>query len=171
MSPAGTSRAPARSAGTMCSAASTSLATPAGSAANTPRSATPSWASPGASATGCDRSSSADAELIAHLADLAVDEVDFEHVLRRPDPPDRGMAFRIKDLGSVVAVFVRRDIAVIAVDREGQPVRAAAAAQRQRLLHDRGHRISHIPDIDVRIAWGAALPDLVLIGCPADSVH
>src|SRR5712691_11383341 len=140
MSPAVTNRALARSAGTMSSAASTSLATPAGSAANTPRSAIPPRASPGASATGCDRSSAADAELIAHLADLAVGEIDLEHVLRRADQAHRDMAARIEDLGAVVAVFVRRDIAEVALDGEGQPVRAAAAAQIQRLLHDRGHR-------------------------------
>src|SRR5256885_13097662 len=81
------------------------------------------------------------------------------------------MRASIENLCPVVAALVRRTLAVIAPDREGQPVRAAAAAQRPCLFEDGRHRLAHVPDIDMRVLPIAALPDLALIGGPADAVH
>src|SRR5216684_4677777 len=114
---------------------------------------------------------SSDPELIADPADLAVGEIDFQHILRRADRADRGVAADVEDFGSVVAVFDRRDVAVIAVDRKGQPVRSASTVQPQWFFQDRRNRIPHIPDEDARVARAAAVPDLAFVGGPADPVQ
>jgi hypothetical protein len=112
-----------------------------------------------------------DAVLVARRGDLAVRKVDFEQILRRADRPDRGMRVGVENFGLVSAVLVGRDITIIALDREGQPVRAAPAAQGQRLFQHRRHRRPHVPDVDVRVGCRAALPDLAFIGRPADAVR
>src|SRR5204862_4944789 len=38
-------------------------------------------------------------------------------------------------------------------------------------FEDGRHRLAHVPDIDMRVLPIAALPDLALIGRPADPVH
>src|ERR1700739_962398 len=81
------------------------------------------------------------------------------------------MGAGIEDFGSIRAVFVGRDIPVVALYVEGQPVRSAAAAQRQPVLQDRGHRITHIPDVDMRVAPAATLPYLGLVRRPPDPVQ
>src|SRR5580693_1675487 len=81
------------------------------------------------------------------------------------------MGAGIEDFGSIRAAFVGGDITVVALYIEGQPVRSATAAQRQSILQNRGHRIMHIPDVDVRVTPSATLPDLSLVGRPADAVQ
>src|SRR5690348_14905582 len=88
----------------------------------------------------------ADAVLVANPGDLAIGKIDLEHVFRRADHADRGVAAGVEDFGRVGAVLARRDITIAAVDVEGQPVRPAAAAQAQLVLQNRGHRIAHVPD-------------------------
>ena len=72
---------------------------------------------------GCLRGLSAsNPVLIAHSADLAFCEVDFDHVLGRPDNAHKSVGAGIEDFGSIAAVFVGRNIGVIAFYIEGQPV-------------------------------------------------
>ena len=79
---------------------------------------------------GCLRGLSApNPVLIAHAADLAFCEVDFDHVLGRPDNADRSVGADIEDFGSIAAVFVGRNIGVIAFYIEGQPMRSPIAFQ------------------------------------------
>src|ERR671938_500001 len=70
-----------------------------------------------------------------------------------------------------LTVLVWRDIGIIPLYIERQPVRSATAAQRQSFLQDRSHWIRHVPNINVRIAPGAALPYFPLVGRPADSMQ
>src|SRR6516225_6440648 len=115
--------------------------------------------------------SAANPELVAYSADLTVHELDREHVLGRPDNPERGVGMGVKDFGTVAAVFAGPDIAVIACCIKGQPVRSATAFQCQSLFENRGHRIIHCPDINMRIIPAAALPHLFLIGGPTNPVQ
>src|SRR5215472_932643 len=73
----------------------------------------------------------ADPELVADPADPAVHELDCDHVLGGADDAKRGVGAGIKDFGAVAAVFVRRDVTVIALYIKSHPMRAAAALQRQ----------------------------------------
>src|SRR5262249_21166260 len=100
--------------------------------------------------------SAANPELVAYPAGFAVPELDCDHVLGRPDNPERGVGIGVKDFGAVAAAFAGRDIAVIACCIEGQPVRSAAAFQCQSLFENRGHRIIHCPDINMRVIPAAA---------------
>src|SRR5215469_6870434 len=81
------------------------------------------------------------------------------------------MSVGVKDLGSVGAVFAGRHIAVISLYVEGQPVRSVAASQGQPLSHDGSHWIGHTPDVNARVIPRAVLPDLALIGGPADPMQ
>jgi hypothetical protein len=60
--------------------------------------------------------------LITHSIDLAVCKVDLDHVLGGSDEADGGVGTGIEDFGSVTAVFVGRDITIIALYIEGQPM-------------------------------------------------
>src|SRR5215469_1032027 len=75
--------------------------------------------------------SAANPELVAYPADLAVHELDCDHVLAGPDDPERGVGAGVKDFGAVAAAFAGRDVTVIACYIEGQPVRSATAFQCQ----------------------------------------
>src|SRR5215472_8039473 len=112
-----------------------------------------------------------EAVLIAHPLCLPVFKVNLQHIFAGADYTDRSMRSGIEDFGPVVAVLIRCNVGVIALDRKGQPVGAMAAAQGSGLLEDRSHRIAHVPDIDMRISPITALPDFGLVGRPADPVH
>ena len=73
----------------------------------------------------------ADPVLVADFANLAVREVHREHVLRRPNRAERGRRSRVEDLGAVGAALVRRDITLVALDVERQPMRSPTTAQGQ----------------------------------------
>src|SRR5262245_15489957 len=90
--------------------------------------------------------------LITDAADLAVDKIDFNHILRRADQTQRLVGVSIEYLGGLVAALIGRDVGVAAFDVEGQPMRPAAVFHAEPLRQDRGHWIAHAPYINVRIA-------------------
>src|SRR5262245_32567433 len=112
-----------------------------------------------------------EAVLIAHPLCLAVFKVNLQHILAGANYTDRSMRPGIEDFSPVVAVLIRCNVGVIALDRKGQPVGPMAAAQGNGFLEEWGHRIARVPDIDMRISPITALPDLALVGRPADPVH
>ena len=65
--------------------------------------------------------SAANPELVAYPADLCVHELDCDHILGRPDNPERGVGMGVKNFGAVAAAFAGRDITVIPRYIQGQP--------------------------------------------------
>src|SRR5215470_16400552 len=63
-----------------------------------------------------------DAILIADAADLAVGEIDLDHVLRRADQGQGLVGVGVEYLGAVIAALVRRYIGVVAFDVESDPM-------------------------------------------------
>jgi hypothetical protein len=64
-----------------------------------------------------------DAILIADTADFAIGKIDLDHVLRRAEQTQGLVGVSVEYLGGVIAALVGRDIGVVALDVEREPMR------------------------------------------------